>query len=60
MVRPILALERLTLLEAEGQVGYRHGDDAEIERKFLSFSGTGRVSFELHLNFGLCHLACQP
>jgi hypothetical protein len=26
MLRPILALERLTLLEAEGKVGYRHGE----------------------------------
>ena len=32
MLRPILALERLTLLEAEGQVGYRHGEKgAELE-----------------------------
>ncbi len=38
MLRPILGLERLTLLEAEGQVGYRHGDDAEIERMdYLEF-----------------------
>jgi hypothetical protein len=28
MIRPILALDRLTLLEAEGQVGYRHGEKA--------------------------------
>jgi len=26
MLRPILALERLTLLEGEGKVGYRHGE----------------------------------
>jgi hypothetical protein len=33
MVRPILALERLSFLETEGCVGYRHGDDgAELER----------------------------
>ncbi len=25
MLRPILALARLTLLEADGKVGYRHG-----------------------------------
>ena len=32
MLRPILALERLTLLEAEGQVGYRHGEKgSELE-----------------------------
>jgi hypothetical protein len=32
MLRPILALERLTLLEAEGKVGYRHGvEGAELE-----------------------------
>jgi len=31
MLRPILALERLTLLDGEGKVGYRHGDDAELE-----------------------------
>ena len=32
MLRPILALERLTLLEAEGKVGYRHGEKgAELE-----------------------------
>lgn len=27
MIRPILALERLSFLESEGRVGYRHGDD---------------------------------
>jgi hypothetical protein len=33
MVRPILALDRLSFLEREGWVGYRHGDDsAELER----------------------------
>jgi hypothetical protein len=33
MVRPILALERLSFLEGEGRVGYRHGDEgAELER----------------------------
>jgi hypothetical protein len=32
MVRPILALERLSFMEGEGRVGYRHGDDAELER----------------------------
>ena len=33
MVRPILALDRLSFLEGEGRVGYRHGDDgAELER----------------------------
>ena len=32
MIRPILALDRLSFLESEGQVGYRHGDDAELER----------------------------
>ena len=26
MIRPLLALERLTFLEPEGQVGYRHGE----------------------------------
>jgi len=32
MLRPILALERLTLLEAEGKVGYRHGEKgADLE-----------------------------
>jgi len=32
MLRPILALERLTLLEAEGKVGYRYGEKgAELE-----------------------------
>jgi len=32
MIRPILALERLTLLEAEGKVGYRRGEKgAELE-----------------------------
>ncbi len=37
-VRPILALERLAFLEAEGQVGYQHGDDAELERMdYLEF-----------------------
>jgi hypothetical protein len=33
MVRPVLALERLSFLENEGQVGYRHGPEgAELER----------------------------
>mgnify|MGYP001114780943 CR=1 FL=1 len=33
MVRPILALDRLSFLDREGRVGYRHGDDgAELER----------------------------
>jgi len=33
MVRPVLALERLSFLEREGRVGYRHGPDgAELER----------------------------
>jgi len=27
MIRPILALERLTFLEHEGKVGYRHGEN---------------------------------
>ena len=32
MVRPILALDRLLLLEREGKVGYRHGQNgAELE-----------------------------
>ncbi|MGZ5498201.1 MAG: transposase [Candidatus Aminicenantales bacterium] len=29
MVRPVLALERLSFLEREGKVGYRHGPDGE-------------------------------
>ena len=34
MLRPILAPERLTLLEAAGRVGYRHGEKgAELETK---------------------------
>jgi hypothetical protein len=38
MIRSILALERLTFLEAEGKVGYRHGENgAEMERNFLLF-----------------------
>ena len=33
MVRPILALERLSFLEQEGKILYRHGDDgAKLER----------------------------
>jgi ribosomal protein S27E len=32
MLRPILALERLTLLEAEGKVGYRWGRDGERQQ----------------------------
>jgi len=33
MVRPILALDRLSFLDSEGHVGYRHGDEgAELER----------------------------
>jgi hypothetical protein len=26
MIRPLLALERLTFLEPEGKAGYRHGE----------------------------------
>ena len=26
MIRPVLALERLTFLEHEGKAGYRHGE----------------------------------
>jgi hypothetical protein len=39
MVRPILALDRLSFLEGEGRVGYRHGDNgAELERMdYLEF-----------------------
>ena len=39
MIRPILALERLTLLEAEGKVGYRHCEKgAELETmNYLEF-----------------------
>jgi len=39
MLRPILALERLTLLEGEGKVGYRPGEkDAELEKMdYLGF-----------------------
>jgi len=33
MIRPILALDRLSFLESEGRVGYRHGDDStELEK----------------------------
>lgn len=33
MVRPILALDRLSFLEGEGRIGYRYGDaGAELER----------------------------
>jgi ribosomal protein S27E len=33
MVRPLLTLDRLSFLESEGRVGYRHGHDgAELER----------------------------
>jgi hypothetical protein len=39
MVRPVLALDRLSFLEGEGRVVYRHGDDgAELERMdYLEF-----------------------
>jgi ribosomal protein S27E len=39
MVRPVLALDRLSFLEREGQVGYRHGPNgAELERMdYLEF-----------------------
>jgi ribosomal protein S27E len=39
MVRPVLALDRLSLLEGQGKVGYQHGDDvAELERMdYLEF-----------------------
>jgi hypothetical protein len=39
MIRPLLALDRLSFLESEGKVGYRHGDDgAELERMdYLEF-----------------------
>jgi len=39
MLRPVLALERLTFLEPEGKVGYRHGEKgAEFEKMdYLEF-----------------------
>jgi len=41
MVRPVLSLERLTLDEREGKVGYRHGQNgAELEKMdYLEFIG---------------------
>ena len=39
LIRPILALDRLSFLEAEGRVGYRHGEKgAELEKMdYLEF-----------------------
>jgi len=48
MIRPELALERLQLLEREGKVGCRHGDDgAELERMdYLCLNNrAGRLTF---------------
>jgi hypothetical protein len=33
MVRPVLALDRLSFLEREGGVGYRHGDDGAVPER---------------------------
>ena len=37
MIRPILALERLTFLEHEGKVGYRHGENGaeQVTREYF-------------------------
>ena len=39
MIRPLLALDRLSFLEPEGKVGYRHGrNGSELERMdYLEF-----------------------
>jgi hypothetical protein len=36
MIRPLLALERLTFLEPEGKVGYRWGRDADPPVEYFS------------------------
>lgn len=36
MIRPLLTLERLTFLEPEGKVGYRHGEKGAEREPFLS------------------------
>ena len=36
MIRPVLALERLTFLESEGKVGYRYGQDG-AERETMDY-----------------------
>ncbi len=39
MIRPVLSLERLSFLEPEGKVGYRHGENAEQEvMDYLEFT----------------------
>ena len=41
MIRPVLALERLTFLEPEGKVGYRYGEKGD--RKSTRLNSSHRV-----------------
>jgi len=36
MIRPVLALERLSFLEQEGKIGYRHGEVDIISMAFFA------------------------
>jgi hypothetical protein len=38
MIRPVLALERLTFLEPDGKVGYRWGRDG-VEQETMDYMG---------------------
>ena len=44
MVRPILALERLTFLEPEGKIGYRYGQDAPDQETMDYLEFVARVT----------------
>jgi hypothetical protein len=44
MIRPILALERLTFLEPEGKIGYRYGQDAPDQETMDYLEFVARVT----------------
>jgi len=48
MIRPVLALERLTFLEPEGKVGYRWGrDGAGQETEVMDYQSRGAGVYRL-------------
>ena len=44
MIRPLLALERLSFLEQEGKVGYRHGEKGAEQEKMDYLEFIARVT----------------
>jgi hypothetical protein len=70
MIRPVLALERLTFLEPEGKVGYRWGrDGAEqetmdyvefIARVTSHIPGKGQVKVRYYGLYANAHIHRSP